>query len=329
MPVNKNAHIRYNALDQCFSNQYKKFFIEDLMTYCSDSLSDFYGYEKTISRRQIYDDIKFMKSESGFSAPIESYQDSSRVYYRYSDLDFSILKKPLLASELELIQESLETLSRMKNIPGFDWINNLQAKMKFSLDQQAGNKQIIGFQENEYLKGLEFLNPLYQYILNKQAVNLDYFPFGKTPLQDILISPQFLKQSNDRWFLFGWNHKGKFLQTFALDRINAITQSKAGFVISEVDFNEYFDDIIGVTNPMNKHVEKIEIQLSDNIIPYIETKPVHGSQIIKGNILQLSAKHNYELESLILAFGENMKVLSPATLANSIKQRIQQMNDNY
>ena len=29
--VNKNVYIRYQALDKCFSNQYRMFFIEDLL----------------------------------------------------------------------------------------------------------------------------------------------------------------------------------------------------------------------------------------------------------------------------------------------------------
>ncbi|MFC0343802.1 helix-turn-helix domain-containing protein [Epilithonimonas hispanica] len=41
-----------------------------------------------------------MKSEAGYDAPIESYKDGRKVYYRYSDPEFSILKTPLNPAEL-------------------------------------------------------------------------------------------------------------------------------------------------------------------------------------------------------------------------------------
>ena len=100
MAQNKNAQIRYKALDKCFSNQFKRFYINDLIEYCSDVLTEHYATETTVSRRQIFDDIDFMKSEAGYDAPIESVKDGKKVFYRYWDPDFSILKKPLSSQEI-------------------------------------------------------------------------------------------------------------------------------------------------------------------------------------------------------------------------------------
>lgn len=100
MAQNKNAQIRYKALDKCFSNQFKRYFIQDLIDYCSSVFSNHYGTESSVSRRQIIDDMNFMKSEAGYDAPIESYKDGRKVYYRYSDPEFSILKTPLNPAEL-------------------------------------------------------------------------------------------------------------------------------------------------------------------------------------------------------------------------------------
>ena len=65
MAQNKNAQIRYKALDKCFSNRYKKFYINDLIDYCSGVLTEHYAQETTVSRRQIFDDMDFMRSEAG------------------------------------------------------------------------------------------------------------------------------------------------------------------------------------------------------------------------------------------------------------------------
>ena len=47
-----------------------------------------------------------------------------------------------------------------------------------------------------------------------------------------------------------------------------------------IDFNEYFEDIIGVTIP-NDLVENIILKIDRTLVPYITTKPLHGSQKIK------------------------------------------------
>ena len=56
MPVNKNALLRYQILDRCFSDFHRKYEIEDLLDKVNEALYDLYGTE--VSIRQIRDDIK-------------------------------------------------------------------------------------------------------------------------------------------------------------------------------------------------------------------------------------------------------------------------------
>lgn len=51
MPTNKNASIRYQALDKCFQNRNKKFFIEDLIQACNEALYEFNGLKKKYGRK--------------------------------------------------------------------------------------------------------------------------------------------------------------------------------------------------------------------------------------------------------------------------------------
>ena len=110
---------------------------------------------------------------------------------------------------------------------------------------------------------------------------------------------------------------------------SAVPYSNEKYIVNETDFNEYFEDIIGVTNDKSTEVQNIKIQLSDNIIPYIISKPIHGSQKISGNILTLELKINYELETLILSYGENIKVIEPLILVDKIKNRINKTSNFY
>ena len=101
---------------------------------------------------------------------------------------------------------------------------------------------------------------------------------------------------------------------------------------TDIDFIEYFEDIIGVTI-QNEIVSDIVLKVDKTLIPYITTKPLHGSQKIKetGNNFEVYLKliPNYELETLILSFGEKMQVLEPVILVEKVKERINKMKNNY
>ena len=111
MATNKHATIRYHALDQCFSNPGRKFFIEDLIDACNREINDYTGTSDGIRRRQVFDDIKFMESEQGWSIPLDKIREGKRVYYRYSDKNFSIKKQAINESEANQLKETLSILN--------------------------------------------------------------------------------------------------------------------------------------------------------------------------------------------------------------------------
>lgn len=91
MATNKNARLRYEALDKYFSNFSRKFFIEDLQEAVCDYLHEQLIEIKTIIQRQICSDIEKMKTSPNMQTPIEIYWDGQRKYYRYSRQGFSIV----------------------------------------------------------------------------------------------------------------------------------------------------------------------------------------------------------------------------------------------
>ncbi|TXI67625.1 MAG: WYL domain-containing protein, partial [Flavobacterium sp.] len=99
MATNKHAQIRYNTLDKCFRNPGKRFAIEDLVAACNEAIYEFTGKEEEIKKRQLYDDIRFMESEQGWSIELEKTKDGRKVFYRYEDPNFSISNKPLNETE--------------------------------------------------------------------------------------------------------------------------------------------------------------------------------------------------------------------------------------
>lgn len=327
MATNKHATIRYNALDKCFSNRGRKYFMEDLIEACNEAINEFTGSSEGVKRRQIYDDIRFMKSEQGFDAPLESYRDGRKKYHRYSDPDFSINKKEVSPREQQQLNQAIEILSRFEGLPDFEWVQELKVR----LDDQVpgitknGEHTFISFQSNPYLKGMEYFTPLYNAIRHQRTVEIEYQSYKSDEPKVFQLSPYHLKQYNNRWFLFGQSALYDGLTNIALDRIIALKEIDKPYVSSAIDFQTYFEDVVGVTVPDNGKVEKVLLRVNHSLYPYIESKPIHGSQKVKERledsvILELEVMVNYELKALLLSFGDGVTILEPEELAEEFKE---------
>ena len=314
MGTNKHAIIRYQALDKCFRNKGRNFYIDDLIEACNDAL---YEYDGTggVKRRQILYDINFMESEQGWSIPLERYKDGKKVYFRYYDLKFSINNQPLTATETDQLKEALLTLSRLKGMPQFEWMDEIIARLESNLGIKTLDNKVVSFEENKYLAGLEHFSFLYESIVYQKTLDILYQGFKMAESVKYTFHPYHLKQYNNRWFIFGLNNESKQIQNLALDRIVSIDESKIPyFVNSEIDFEEYFEDVVGVTVDSNQESVKVVIKVSADLWPYIKSKPLHGSQKKKETtdeftIVELDVKINYELISLLFSFGESICIV--------------------
>lgn len=327
MATNKHALIRYKVLDRCFGKKYRRYFIEDLIEECSNAISEHTGSISTISRRQIFDDINFMKSEAGYFAPIESVRDGRRVYYKYSEPGFSIENSPLNHHEKEQLKNAVEIFGRVKGLSKYEWMGELETKLSDSITEKMA--EIISFEQNPYLKGIEYLNPLYNYIRNKTVLNIRYKSFKMEEATQIVMHPHYLKQFNNRWFLFGLNDQYQSLQNLALDRIESIEIQTMDYIENSIDFEDYFEEIIGVTNSFEQEEEEIILEFSEHRLPYVISKPIHGSQKIREGKVYLKLKINNELISLLLSFGSDLQVIAPDLLKEKISEEIEKMRKIY
>jgi predicted DNA-binding transcriptional regulator YafY len=336
MATNKNALIRYKVLDNCFRNPGKRYFIDDLISECESVLLEIDSYSNGISRRQIFEDIAFMESKEGWSIELERLRDGKKVYYRYVDMSFSINNMPLNEVEINQLKTAAEILSQFKGMPQFEWVNELVPKLRQGIATDEASATIMDFDSNQYLKGIEHLGPLHNAIYYKKVLTISYQPFENDIPFDVVMHPYFLKQYNNRWFLFGYNQeKEKHDWNLAIDRIVSINESKGKYQKNnKIDWQEYFEDIIGVTKPIDAVSEKVVLHFKGKTGKYMETKPLHGSQKTKWKDEQtlevtLDLIINYELERLILSYAESVKVIKPIKLATLIKERIFSANNLY
>jgi predicted DNA-binding transcriptional regulator YafY/ectoine hydroxylase-related dioxygenase (phytanoyl-CoA dioxygenase family) len=333
MPVNRNALIRYKTIDNCLRNRYKKWTLEDLIHECSETLYEYEGIDKGVSRRTVQMDLQLMCSEKlGYNAPIVV---TDKKFYSYSDPEYSITNIPLTDQDLNKLTEVVDILKQFKGFSHFKELSGMVQKLEDKVHtSKTKQRSIIDLEKNEDLRGLEFIDPIYKSILNKKAIEITYQSFKARSESTFTFHPHLLKEHRNRWFILG-NKKKDHAMVLALDRVLSLkTTEKELLHYSEDKFNNYFDHVIGVS--VSENLEPIEVVFfaPHSNAPYISTKPLHQSQVEvtrtdEGVYFSMFVQHNFELERDLLAFGDRVKVISPPKLRAIIRERLLFAYDQY
>jgi predicted DNA-binding transcriptional regulator YafY len=324
--------IRYLAYDRCLQNRGFKYTWQDLQKAANQDLED--RDFQPIGKTQFFQDIKDLKA-TPYLAPIETYKEGGQSYYRYTDPEYSFLKQKLTEAEAEELRSALMILSRFKGMPQFEWVQEMIPKIEQTFHLGEQTQAVIGFEQNVDLRGLNYFGELFNAILNKKVLKVKYKSFKSNEIIQQTIHPWYLKQYNNRWFLFGKNPEYEGITNLALDRIEGeiLPVNQTFIENTEVNFDEYFEDIIGVTKSAGKQVEKVKLWFSPAQAPYIHTKPLHGTQKEKwdesGLIITIEVIPNVELEQLILRYGENCKVIEPEELKLKMRERLNDALKKY
>ena len=332
MASNKHAQIRYKVLDDCFSNFRRKFYFNDLMERCNDALRELYGPEHSgIKTRTLRADISYMRDRAGAEGvEIESIDDGNGFYYRYSEPDFSIFKRGLGEDDLAQLKETILMLQRFKGMPNLDWMSELVVKLEDKFNLRGVSKSVVGYDENKTYTGLDWFQDLFDAIINKSVLHIQYKTFTDKTF-DWTIHPYYIKEYNNRWFLFGLNEEQHTVYNIPLDRIWDVEQVNKEYILSDVDFETYLEDVVGVSVfPGEKEI--IRLQFSAHRFPYVTTKAIHQSQRIVDvdkRIIEITVIPNNELEALILSFGKDVEVLSPESFRTRIQNVICESYKKY
>lgn len=327
MPANKNQRIRCKILDDCFRNRGKNYQIEDLVNAVNEGMAEVLPDGGTVSRRTIYNDIAFMQTPEGGMAEIEKWKEGVKTYYRYADPNFSILNNPINETDRQYLRTLVATLSNMKGLPQVEALRESLSNIEIlSVGSQA--TPCIEFEENPYIVGLQHLQPLNNAIQSHSAQELVYEPYGK-PAKTYRFHPQYLKQYNHRWYVFGvTTDYPKSVSTFPLDRIVKLEPITDNYIVSDIDWSEYFDDVVGVSILPQGKVEEVHFLVHGKTGRYIESNPIHCTQrhkwIDEETLdVRLSVKVNYEFSRILMSYADSITLIGPQYLVEELKAKLQ------
>lgn len=282
-----------------------------------------------ISKRTLQINLKELQEKYGAVFEEQKYRGKKRLW-RYKDPDFSIMKQT--STDVEIIRKAIDNLSIFKGDPRYDMLRF------YLMSLENGVSEVISFMSFDNsidVVGLKYVEVILDAITHRYPLRMTYKPFGKQEFE-VNIHPYHLRQYNRRWFVFCSVEEKKEVFNYPLDRIESLVHLSKPFIDTDINFDEFFDDIVGVTNYKNNKLEEVLLKVDNKSIDYIRTKPIHQSQkelkernTDKYSYIQLNVKVNTELKMLLFSYSDAIEVLKPKWLRNTFKERIMRMCSLY
>ena len=307
----------------------------------------------TLSKEMFYGDLKKASSEvvkaleHAIPGCIEDNGKTGKgKAFRYIGANDDPLAAERQAIEQKRIEDYVAFCKASAGILPSSWFSayfeNTQLLLDTNREAESGSSHIRSSLEQN-LTNIDLLPVFNKAITNRQVLRFSYQRFGQEPFE-LTFHPQFLKEYNGRWFVFGEANREPFkAYNVPLDRIvGELT------VVEDVDYipapkgfyQKFFKDIIGVTHEKDAKVETVVIRTKTEYQHgLLLTKPLHHSQ--KESLpfgehngqwygeIQLSIEPNRELRGKILAYGQYLEVMQPQSLRDQIKNIILLQQEQY
>ena len=307
----------------------------------------------TLSREMFYGDLK--KASSELIKVLESacpgcIEDNGKTgkgkAFRYIGKDNDPLAAERQAIEQKRIEDYVAFCKASAGILPSSWFSsyfeNTQLLLDTNREVESGASHICSSLEQN-LTNIDLLPVFNKAIADKKVLRFSYQRFGQDPFV-LTFHPQFLKEYNGRWFVFGDADREPYqAYNVPLDRIvgELIEVNDVEYIPALKGFyQDFFNNIIGVTHEKDAKVEKVVIRTKTEYQHgLLLTKPLHHSQ--KETLpfgehedgcygeVTLTIEPNRELRGKILLYGENLEVMKPLLLREQIKEIITKQMELY
>ncbi|MFH6993689.1 helix-turn-helix transcriptional regulator [Flavobacterium sp. FlaQc-48] len=188
------------------------------------------------------------------------------------------------------------------------------------------------FLEKRKSSGTEHIYGIIQAIQNRNLLQFSHQKHWENFRTQREVKPIAIKESQQRWYLVAQDKKDGVVKTFGLDRISNLKITDTKFVAIPYNVEKEFEHAFGVETYST--AEKVVLQFSNQQGNYIKTFPLHDSQqILEENedilTLEIYIHTTNDIIMELLKYGSNVKVISPVTLQNQMRERVAQMTNLY
>ncbi|TRX27992.1 WYL domain-containing protein [Flavobacterium franklandianum] len=198
---------------------------------------------------------------------------------------------------------------------------------------QEGNKLSPSvFLEKRKSLGTEHIHGIIHAIQNLHLLQFTHQKHWEDFSTQREVKPIAIKESQQRWYLVALDKKNDVVKTFGLDRITHLKITDTKFRPIAYNVEKEFQHAFGVET--YEAAEKVVLEFSKQQSNYIKTFPLHESQHIVEEtedsvVLEIFIHTTNDIMMELLKYGNDVKVLSPISLKDEIKNRISEMSKLY
>ncbi len=267
-----------------------------------------------LTRHSELQESNFNMSKRQFQRDLKDIESIFEVEIKY---DFS--RKVYAINEDELSEVS------QRRMEALDIFNALKISESSSLS--------IHFEKRKP-QGTENLHGLLYAIKNQFQLSFTYQKYWENELTHRTVEPYALKEFRNRWYILANDLKDQQVKSFALDRLTELEILKKGFHSSGFDVNKYYQFCFGIISPTDHELQEVILSFDPFQGKYIKSLPLHETQEILVDDehevrikLKVYLTHDFLME--ILMHGENVKVIQPASLVESLKTNYRNALNQY
>ena len=329
MPASKKALHRYKVLNGLLQSR-KGYTIKELTHHVNDKMEEFQDgeKEKTVSDRMIRMDLENMME----IYPVQISKKGTKYYYENSEESIDNIN--LHEEDKTAINLALGVFARFNGTPLYDKFSDVITRVIASSVMRkintADTRKFIHLAETPEHSGVEWIEQIYESIIEKKAIVLHYRSFGEKTSAKV-VSPYLLKEYRNKWYMIACLHTNKpdNILMYKLGRIVDIEETNEKYLEdNSFDGNKYFKYTLGVFHRHGEEPIDVKLKLrGKSIIKLLSEDKVHPTQEIipiseEECYLLMKVYNSPELENFILGYTGFIEVFEPQTLRELIHERI-------
>lgn len=214
-----------------------------------------------------------------------------------------------------------------------NWLLNTASVSNMLINNKQLSDRIL---LEEIPSGQEYLPVILEAMRNNVTLEVGYRNFSYPDTFFFEVEPYCVKLFKQRWYVIGRTPYKNEIRIYGLDRICHLQlKEDVKFKIPK-DFNatDYFNDCIGIIIGDKVDAERVVIKVRAYQANYVRSLPWHHSQHETErnehySVFEFWIKPTHDLEREIMWHGQDVEVLHPQHLRNSIKQKLDAMRESY
>lgn len=260
--------------------------------------------------------------------------------YYYSQPGFKLFKNQIDESDKNLLLYASSLFHVFKGTSLYTRFNDLIKRLiDNSLTTESGNfpNNIVQISNDNDSRSKRWLSKIANSITEKACLEVVY-KNSKGVTSKKQLCPYVIKIYKNKWYVIAYDHtssRENKTNVFALENILSIDYgTKDYFVDSHFDVEKYFNYSLGIWHNYQQNPVCVQLEFLDkNSFHSIINNPFHHSQTHTFNKDRLTITIEVydcpELYSLIYSFGATVKVISPQSVVDKVRDNILRTLDLY